>query len=1051
MPKSKSSTPDLPPLIVSLQGTAEHILLPPPLPENPFDLIHVLRVETSPRRAWLHAANLYHKTNHLKNAITVLEQATSETLDAMLPPENLSRLDLLAALAGAHLISDDENKIQKANDVLSTADALDMDYPAVWLMHGWADYFSAKQLSSTWFDHALSKGLVLGAVGLALLYINRPVKSDARKNPVSFLAGALRQSVCPPGVWTALATALYREGSLENARSVARRAVRANRLCQLPARREPLYILAIINLAALANVEDIALCAAEAYQLGGHRDARVLTLIAQLHFGGGDFETAQSFARRALDCVDLLPTRIGSTFTAVREQVRADALWQLARALMHLRRPHDAVAALESIKHIYDTNSDATVNPGVLLRLGLLKLASEQKDDEPIAQQCLERVLKISNDRCPIAQRALGVLLGRRVLVAVKKGKHRAGDTHTRALELLKKGLESGEEGRNDSTAQLVYAALIEEHQPKRALSAYRQAVETMEKRNEQHVDVEVLNNFAALLARTGNFEEAKEVMAKINDDAIRNSPTLLYNRARLAEMVGDTQKALRMYREFDPSAPQHMEARLRLGIVLMNEKDTVQEAEEILKQAVEHPKTKATAAIYLSKLYSNQKIFKKAQVVLEQNRQQGDYMELALSSFMHRFLSVLEADRRNRFLTNHIGQPLVSMLKRNSRNASAANGVGVYFAEWKRYGEARDAFTMANCGANPETIARINLAHTHVLVGQKEIAESANFTGKPSGRAMANARGGYEQAAKLYSDALGTMKLTGSQDNLKEYCELLLYLAWAQAEGGKYSESVKHLKKLVHLMPKSHVLWFNLSLMLFESAGKRSRPGARMQELEAASLEYEGSRAASARAHLLTSSRHLDELTNSRIGREAIRHFERYLRSKAKKHEVNLVNSKNEAEEEEERQRKREDEMREMQKREEEKKQMEDDDRRKKEEELRKSFMDSQKKQKMFEENYQVLLSQRKRKKVEDDEEEIIYEEGEAVPTAPKRKKRRKAELEYDEGDKPKKRKGKRPIEDSGSEYSSGADVNNGGERESKKARFSTAKEEDNVSDPGF
>ena len=943
-------------------------------------------------------------------------------------------------------MSDDPQRIKKANDVLSVADSLDMDYPAVCLMRGWAEYLSAKQLTSTWFDHALSKGLVLGAVGLALLYIHRPLKNDAKKNPVPYLAGALHESVCPPGVWTALATALYRDGALDNARRVARRAVRANRTCSPAARREPLYILAVIEMAARSNPDDVALCVAEAYKLGAHTDARVLCLIANLHFAGGDFERAHAFATSALQYVDKLPVSVGTAFSSVREQVRAEALSHLARALMHMRRPEEALDALETIRTIYEKHTDIPVNPGVLLRLGLLRLASERKDDEHVAQQCLERVLKMTNDRCAVALRALGVLLGRRILMSPKRGRHRNSESHTRALELLKKGIASGEDGRNDSTAQLVYAGLVEEYDPKRAMIAYRQAVRSMQERGE-HIDVEVWNNYSALLARLGEVDEAENMFDNIPEDLIKDSTTLLYNRARLAEMAGNVDLAKSMYRDFDQNATQYQEARVRLAILLMNESGGVKEAEEILKEAIEHNKTRAPAAVYLSNLYSKERKFQEAQTVLEQNRQQGDYLELALAGFMHRFLSSLELDRRDRFLTKHIGQPLMNMLKRNGHNAVAANGVGVCFAEWKQYADARDAFNAANCGANAETVSRINLAHTLVILGQKELADSATFTGKPSKRAVNNASVSFKKAANLYGDALEKMEMKGSREEMGQYFELMLYVAWAHAESENYTESVKYLKKLAHLLPRNHVVWFNLALMLFENAEKMAGEGASIEEMERASLEFEASRAAIVRASHTAVFKSVDGVANIRLKRDYISATDRYIWSRTRKHDLNVVNKKMQKEEDDEKRRQREQRFREFQEREERKKQMAEELKRKKEEELQKAFLQSQ--QRIRENNEKDLEYQRqqeeKKRKMEFDDEEVVYEDDADVkPTKKRRRKKMRVEEDEDDDDGGSKAKRKRAVkrapDDSGSEYSSAeeGDGAGGAESPSKRPRFS-------------
>jgi len=69
----------------------------------------------------------------------------------------------------------------------------------------------------------------------------------------------------------------------------------------------------------------------------------------------------------------------------------------------------------------------------------MLKLATGRKEDEKIAQECLEKVLKNTVERSYPAMRALGYLLGRRYLLTMRKGKPRGGDLYRRATELLKR------------------------------------------------------------------------------------------------------------------------------------------------------------------------------------------------------------------------------------------------------------------------------------------------------------------------------------------------------------------------------------------------------------------------------------------------------------------------------------------------------------------------------------------------------------------------------------------------------------------------------------
>lgn len=1070
-------------LNIQIQGTNEWVVVEPKFfPSNPYDLIYLLKVETAPRSAWLRAASIYHRLDNLLHCITVLETAVSDAVDAMLPKEALNRLDLLSALAGAHImhaVSQTDLKLREkhlraAADVFSRADTLNMDYPAIWASRGWSEFHAGKSLTSTWLDNAMENGLMLGAIGLAALYLNRPTKLDPKKDPVSLLVSALRAKCCPPGVWTALGYALYKEGRISLARTVAVRAISALRNALDHEKREAFYLLALVESASKKEdaLNSMSIALAEAYHLNGQKDSRILSLIAHTFFSAGDFKRAESFAKRALDAVEEAPgASFGSMFGGLQASAKAEALFQLARAQHHLGRTDEAIFGLESVKTLSESDTaPLKVNPGVLLRLGLLKVAGERREDEQIAQECLERVLKTSGERCGIAKRALGVLLGRKLLVGLKRGRPLGGETFDKAVELLKHGLDDEPEGKKDVPAQLVYAALVEEFYPKKCLIAYRQAIATLEEQGEK-IDPEIWNNFSSILARLGHVDEACEATAKIDDPYADSCPAVLYNRGRLAELRGRYDEAESIYRSFKPESSHYTEASIRLAVLLMRDKEGMKEAEELLQNAKDTRKSKACAVMYLSRLHEAKREFGKAQKVLEANRFDNDYLSLAFSSFMHRFLSALDEDRRSRFLTNHIGQPLVSLLKRNERNMAAANGVGVYFAEWKLYTEAREAFSNVGSGPKPDHDSRINLAHTNVLRGQRELRDSAKYTGRPSRRAINNASGSFEQAIKLYSEALEVSSLTGNNmKSFTSYCELLLYLGWAQFEARKFEQCIVTLKKLVHLMPTNGVAWFNLGHALFESATERVRTGTtRLKDLEIATREYEGSKMALNRSGHLLRGRE-DEFARATVSRADVANFERYVRQRAKKHDVNVLNAKTKAEDEAEQQRQRLADLKRDQEKEKQQREELEKERIKKEQQLREAFEASIRKKKQYEEQ-NLLIQEQRRKKQNEDEDSSYEEETSGAPQ--KRGKRKKKEEDFivdddavDMEENPPKRRavGRRRVADgSGSEYSDVPDdgvdetqVTNGseenGESRTKRRRFNLQMDDDEeISDVGF
>ncbi|CDF35357.1 unnamed protein product [Chondrus crispus] len=704
------------------------------------------------------------------------------------------------------------------------------------------------------------------------------------------------------------------------------------------------------------------------------------------------------------------------------------ALFQLGRAEHHLGKFEEASQRLEEAKKISERSDNAYVklNPGLFLRLGLLKLSTQRKEDEDLAQECLEKVIKDSNDRCGVARRALGVLIGRRLLIGIKRGRPRGGEVFHRAVSLLKRGLAENEGAKADVPAQLTYAGLIEENSPKLALEAYQSAIRALEG-EKTPVDAEIWNNVASLNARLGDVSAAKTMMhEKIDAEYSAECSTISYNRGRIAEMAGALKEAESTFRAIKKDAPHYLEAITRLAVITMQDETKLKEAEELLREAMGSPASKSVAAAFLSKLYAKQKDFKEAQTVLEINRNECDYLALAFSSFMHRFLDSLDQERKSRFLLNHIGAPLVSILKRSKHNSFAANGVGVYFAESKMMSEARDAFTAAGTGVFTAKTARVNLAHTQVHLGHRAISESARVTGRPSHKVVSNSRALFEQAEKLYQDAFELSRLSKSKADFDAHCELLLYTAWAQFEATQYRKSADTLTKLVHLVPSNAVVWFNLGQALLESASTRALRGKTMlEEMKMAKVEFTASRQALRRSIALD-RHHTDALTRSQFETKHATALDKYVHQQDRTHEVNLRNATNEAEDREERRRHSLALLEARQKKHEEEARKEMDKQRQKEEELRKAFQDSEAKKQRFKEEHDRTLAEEAR--FEDEDEEYSGEQGSSRKGRSKRKKKEELLIEDEKPAKKakKQKKGtiakKKDADDSGSEYSDAA-----------------------------
>ena len=897
------------------------------LPDNPYDVIYLLKVEFAPRSNWRDVAAAYFRLGKWQEGITVLEEATSDDVESVLRGDSeeaaggrrCSRIDLLAALGGAHIMvaetqlgeaSKREETLRKAGNVFSRADKIDLDEPSIWAARGWADLLAGKTASAKdWFVNAREKSVVLGAVGLAAVNLSKMrAPESGRMDAVPLLIGALRTKRCPPGAWTGLGYALFREGRFQQARNVARRAVRAVKRSSAGERLEALYLLALIETVDRipSSVENMTIALREAYlECDGDRDPRILTLISELYFNGGDFENAANLAQRAVEIAsDTSYESFSSNYQTIRKNILLQALFQLARAHHHLDKLDEAIKGFDKIKKMLDAQDGSVlkVNPGFYLRLGMLKVSTGRPEDETVAQECLEKVLRSSNDRSLVAMRALGFILGKRVLLGLRRGKPRGGETFHRAVSLLKKGL-ADQDGKRDIPAQLIYAGLVEEPSPEIAVDAYRTIVETLTEAG-AGVDPEVWVNMSSLLGRIGQVEEARNILrTKLDPIFAETSTTVAYNRGRLAEMCNDEQDAIAQFRSIQQGQTHCAEAQVRLGAIAKDRGDHT-EAEAMFKNAMNELGTKSVAAAFLSDLYATQKRFKEAQDVLEQTRSECDYLNLAFARFMHRFLDSLGTqERRNRFLINHIGMPLTQILKRSKHNAFAANAAGVYFAENNMIDEARDAFTAAGASQLAAKTARVNLAHTQMCQGRRLLRSATGGTGRFNPGAHANAKALFEQAEKLYRDALRAGDPRAGSHGWATHIELLHYIGCAQFEAEEYRSAAETMQRVLHFVPQSNATWSNLGLALYESAVSRIR-GAKssLPEILKAKSELEASQKSFSRALGTPRIRQVDSVTQTQFEPRYADQWYRFVRQETKRHEVAVVNARNDAEDREQR-----------------------------------------------------------------------------------------------------------------------------------------------------
>lgn len=1028
------------------------------LPSNPYDLTTFLKLEFAPRSCWRDVASAYFDSGMLEAGVTVLEQATSDEVNSALKDtvaeEPCSRLDLLVALAGAYLMQaetlcDDlmarENTLDKAKSCIQRADKIDVDEPSIWVVRAWMELALGKTANAKeWFDNAHNKNFPLGSLGLAALLLNQPrdtKDSSAKNDPVTIIIHALRTGACPPAAWTVLGHALYRDRRYKEARDVARRALTSVAKGPYQERLEALYLIALVEAAErTANgIENMSAALREAYvSCGGQNDPRILSLLAEMYFNGGDFDSAAKFAGQAVVKSDALSSIKAGMYASVKRDLVISALFQHGRALHHLGNLDHALEVFDRVKGILDTPEGANiiVNPGFYFRLGMLKLSTGRKEDEKVAYSCLEKVLKNTVDRTFAAMRAMGFLLGRRFLLNMKRGKPRGGELFKRATELLKTGLADAA-GADDIPAQLIYASLMEESHPDDSLKCYEKAIKAAEKQ-EIELDVEVWVNYAAMLTRKDKVEEAKKLVEEKVPEGDECS-TVWYNKGRLSEILREEEDAVTFFKKIQESEPHYAEAQVRLGVIALN-RGNVEQAEGMLKAALKTNSTRAVAAAHLANLYGSQADNKKAQAVLEQHRSDCDYLSLAFSKFIYKWLPSNDEDRRWRFLTNHIAAPVFSLLKRSKHNSYAANAAGLFFTEMKEIDNARDAYTAAGTQKANSTAARLNLAHTEVVKGRKMSQNLYNHIGQVNKAKVAGAKTQFEKAEQLYKKYVESGESHTSAEAFHNFVEATHYLGCSQYEARDFQAARKNFSKVLRHEACSWATWYNLGITLFECAQDRIRNHKKiLQEMLDAKQEFQlAQRSLKMADQLGRQARGRDPVTNTRPDRDLYGLWYQFIKQEVKRHHVNIVNARTETEDRIKKEEEREAHMAKVMRERAQALRAKEDKEREEREAVQRAAQEAAEKLRMIEKrNAEEQAAKERREKDDDiiDDDEIV--EGEQPRQEKKQRKRKRkveADVESDEENTTKRKKatGPRPkrkrvvqkvADESSDEYASDID----------------------------
>ncbi|XP_062327359.1 RNA polymerase-associated protein CTR9 homolog [Osmerus eperlanus] len=586
-------------------------------------------------------------------------------------------------------------------------------------------------------------------------------KKDYR-GALAYYKKALRTNPgCPAEVRLGMGHCFVKLNKLEKARLAFGRALELNSKC----------VGALVGLAVLElnskeadSIKNGVQLLSRAYTIDPS-NPMVLNHLANHFFFKKDYSKVQHLALHAFHNTEV-------------EAMQAESCYQLARSF-HVQEDYD-----QAFQYYYQATQFAS-STFVLPFFGLGQMYVYRRDKENAAQ-CFEKVLKAYPNNYETMK-----ILGSLYATSDDQEKRDIAKGHLKKVT---------EQYPDDVEAWIELAQILEQTDIQGALSAYGTATRILQEKVQADVPPEILNNLGALHFRLGNLGEAKKYFlaslerAKAegeHDEHYYNaiSVTTSYNLARLYEAMCEFQEAEKLYKNILREHPNYVDCYLRLG-AMARDKGNFYEASDWFKEALQINQDHPDAWSLIGNLHLAKQEWgpgqKKFERILKQPSTQNDtYSMLALGNVWLQTLHQPTRDREKE--KRHQDRALAiykQVLRNDSKNLYAANGIGAVLAHKGYYREARDVFAQVREATADISDVWLNLAH--IYVEQKQ----------------------YISAVQMYENCL--KKFYKHQNT-----EVLLYLARALFKCGKLQECKHTLLKARHVAPSDTVLMFNVALVL--------------------------------------------------------------------------------------------------------------------------------------------------------------------------------------------------------------------------------------------
>ncbi|KAG5264191.1 hypothetical protein AALO_G00273180 [Alosa alosa] len=517
-------------------------------------------------------------------------------------------------------------------------------------------------------------------------------KKDYR-GALAYYKKALRTNPgCPAEVRLGMGHCFVKLSKLEKARLAFGRALELNSKC----------VGALVGLAVLElnskeadSIKNGVQLLSRAYTIDPS-NPMVLNHLANHFFFKKDYSKVQHLALHAFHNTEV-------------EAMQAESCYQLARSF-HVQEDYD-----QAFQYYYQATQFASAT-FVLPFFGLGQMYIYRRDRENAAQ-CFEKVLKAYPNNYETMK-----ILGSLYATSDDQEKRDIAKGHLKKVT---------EQYPDDVEAWIELAQILEQTDIQGALSAYGTATRILQEKVQADVPPEILNNLGALHFRLGNLGEAKKYFlaslerAKAegeHDEHYYNaiSVTTSYNLARLYEATCEYHEAEKLYKNILREHPNYVDCYLRLG-AMARDKGNFYEASDWFKEALQINQDHPDAWSLIGNLHLAKQEWgpgqKKFERILKQPSTQNDtYSMLALGNVWLQTLHQPTRDREKE--KRHQDRALAiykQVLRNDSKNLYAANGIGAVLAHKGYYREARDVFAQVREATADMSDVWLNLAHIYV------------------------------------------------------------------------------------------------------------------------------------------------------------------------------------------------------------------------------------------------------------------------------------------------------------------------------------------------